>query len=172
MSLLDPFNLRKKARDKSIDLIKTGASKAVGHAKAKANSTPQSMSYSVQSWGIHREAIKSVLEQSAAWDTADAWLKTHRRSLYKYKRLECPAELIKEPDNPHDKNALAVVVDGAKVGYISRDDNLTIAQLLKKHVVESIMVTISGGPYKYVDEDGEVAKVNDDFRLSVNIRYY
>lgn len=172
MSLLDPFNLRKKAFDKSAELIKNGASKVVGHAKAKANVTPKCIEYPVQSWDIHSEAIKTLLKTSAAWETAEAWLKTHNRKLYKYKYLECPAEIVREPGNPYDKNALAVIVDGESVGYIRRDDNLEVADLLKKHVVESIMVTINGGAYKYIDEDGEVAKVNDDFRVNVSIHYY
>ncbi len=172
MSLFDPFNLRKKAKDKSVDLIKTGTSKAIGHAKAKVSATPQNAVYPVQSWDIHRDAIKTVLQQSSAWDNAEAWLKTHKRKLYKYKFLDCPAEIVKEPDNPYDKNALAVVVDGEKIGYISRDDNLNVGELLKKHVIESIIATINGGAYKYIDDDGEVAKVNDDFRVKVSIRYY
>lgn len=172
MSLFDPFNLRKKARDKSVDMVKTGASKVVGQVKAKANATPKNITYPVKSWDIHREAIKSVLEQSKAWDYADKWLKTHNKSLYKYKYLECPGELVKEPKNQYDKNAIAVMIDDATVGYISRDDNLAVAELLKKHVIESIIVTINGGPYKYIDEDGEVSKVNDDFNVKVSIRYY
>lgn len=32
------------------------------------------------------------------------------------------AALIPEPTNPHDKNAVAVVIDGTHVGYLARAD--------------------------------------------------
>jgi hypothetical protein len=35
--------------------------------------------------------------------------------------VECVATLIPEPDNPHDPNAVLVEVNGAIVGYLSRD---------------------------------------------------
>lgn len=33
---------------------------------------------------------------------------------------ECSAELVREPDNPHDKFAVKVVVQGQHVGYLGR----------------------------------------------------
>ena len=37
-------------------------------------------------------------------------------------RVEVQAVLLAEPDNPYDANAIAVLIDGAKVGYLCRDD--------------------------------------------------
>jgi len=37
-------------------------------------------------------------------------------------RFECMAELIPEPSNPYDSNAVMVQIDGACVGYLSRSD--------------------------------------------------
>jgi hypothetical protein len=34
----------------------------------------------------------------------------------------CIASLIPEDDNPHDKSAVAVEIDGSTVGYLSRED--------------------------------------------------
>lgn len=36
--------------------------------------------------------------------------------------FECMAELVPEPTNTHDKNAIMVKIDGRKVGYLSRQD--------------------------------------------------
>lgn len=33
---------------------------------------------------------------------------------------DCIAELVPEPENPHDSNAVKVVIDGSKVGHLSR----------------------------------------------------
>jgi len=37
-------------------------------------------------------------------------------------RVECVAQLIPEPENPHDGNAIAVFIEGEHVGYLSRSD--------------------------------------------------
>lgn len=33
----------------------------------------------------------------------------------------CPIQLVAEPDNPYDTNAVAIHVDGGVVGYLARD---------------------------------------------------
>jgi hypothetical protein len=45
-----------------------------------------------------------------------------------------PVSLIREPNNPHDKSAIAVVRNdnGVKLGYISRKFNVPLAKLLDK----------------------------------------
>ena len=34
--------------------------------------------------------------------------------------IECLAQLIPEPSNPHDANAIMVTIDGSRVGYLAR----------------------------------------------------
>lgn len=41
-----------------------------------------------------------------------------------------PLELAREPDNPHDPQAVRIDWQGTKIGYIPRNDNTAIAQLL------------------------------------------
>lgn len=38
--------------------------------------------------------------------------------------------LIREPNNPHDANAVAVWIEGKHVGYLSKNDNRTIARFI------------------------------------------
>jgi hypothetical protein len=40
------------------------------------------------------------------------------------------ARLIAEPSNPYDANAIAIHVEGAKVGYLSRDDAIAFKPLI------------------------------------------
>lgn len=40
-------------------------------------------------------------------------------------------ELIAEPDNPHDPDAVAIYRRGVHLGYVPGDSNATIAQLLR-----------------------------------------
>jgi hypothetical protein len=41
-------------------------------------------------------------------------------------------ELFREPGNPHDRQAVALLWKGYKLGYIPRRDNTVIAQLLDR----------------------------------------
>lgn len=43
-------------------------------------------------------------------------------------RVDVTAELILEDENPYDPKAVAVKVDGHKVGYLSRDDARTFRE--------------------------------------------
>lgn len=45
-------------------------------------------------------------------------------------RVGTPLELVAEPDNPYDPHAVAVLLDGTKIGYVPRTCNSVIAQLL------------------------------------------
>lgn len=36
--------------------------------------------------------------------------------------FDCVAHLVPEPDNPYDRNAVAVLVDGRKVAHLPRDE--------------------------------------------------
>jgi hypothetical protein len=64
--------------------------------------------------------------QSALW--AAAGLENTRQRV----GVECIAELIPEPDNPHDPKAIRVVVSGQCVGYLSRG----VARLYGKRIRE------------------------------------
>ncbi len=41
-------------------------------------------------------------------------------------------DLVKEPDNRHDKRAVAVYHDGLKLGYLPREDNLVLGKLVRR----------------------------------------
>lgn len=41
-----------------------------------------------------------------------------------------PVRLVREPNNPHDANAVAVYVDGAHVGYIPKKSNVALAAFI------------------------------------------
>ena len=41
-----------------------------------------------------------------------------------------PALLVREPANQHDKNAIAVYVDGTRIGYVPKKQNAVLAQFI------------------------------------------
>lgn len=91
--------------------------------------------------------------------------------IYRYYYINKPVKLIPEPKNPHDKNAVMVVIAGEKVGYISREDNVRVKSILKRCEVKYISGFIGGGAYKIASEDGTFARWEDDIRVRVKIGY-
>ncbi len=79
-------------------------------------------------------------------------------------------ELIEEPDNPHDKNAIKVLIDGVHVGYVKKGSCSHIKNLMKSGNIANISARIGGGKYKYVYEDEETEKyIMDKGELPVGV---
>ena len=84
-------------------------------------------------------------------------------------------ELIPEPDNEYDKNAIKVVVDGMHVGYIPKDRCSEVKKILDN--IQSIDMEAYGGKYKevYYDYDTFKEKVltdKKDLGINLSIFYY
>lgn len=76
--------------------------------------------------------------------------------IYEYDIYDGTAELVPEPDNKYDSNAIAVVVDGCKIGHVPAELCAKVSKLIDdEHVFD---VSIMGGPYKEVvsDDDGNL----------------
>lgn len=55
--------------------------------------------------------------------------KTHMDGL----KVGTRAVLLREPDNEHDKNAVAIYVDGTRVGYVPMKQNAVLAAFMDKN---------------------------------------
>lgn len=53
---------------------------------------------------------------------------------------ECSAVLVCENDNPHDSNAIAVLISGRKIGHLARSEAAAFRQLLRSHGIENLPV--------------------------------
>lgn len=56
----------------------------------------------------------------------------HADKVFVYLRLRDDLELRREPNNPYDHKAVEVYWRGHKLGYIPREDNSVIAQLMDR----------------------------------------
>ena len=69
-----------------------------------------------------------------------------------------PLDLVKEPDNRHDRRAIAVYAEGQKVGYLPREDNLVLEKLIRRGVpVACRLVGVQAGEESYRRLSVEVA---------------
>lgn len=93
------------------------------------------------------------------------------KRIYKNYYVNKPVKLQIEPTNPNDKNAVAVIIAGELVGYISREDNIHVKDILKHREIISVSGFIGGGEYKIINDDGSVIKAEHGFNVKVRIKY-
>ena len=84
--------------------------------------------------------------------------------IFRYKYREASAELIPEPTNAHDPNAIMVTVDGVHVGYIPASLRSDVKK--KIHKFKTITAHVHAGDYKY-HHNREVYKKEADFKIEL-----
>ncbi len=90
------------------------------------------------------------------------------KRIYRYYFVNNPVQLVPEPTNPHDPNAIMVLINNIHVGYIPSQDISTVSQYLKTGPV-TLDANISGGEYKIVYEDGQSASFSDPISIRLTI---
>ena len=73
--------------------------------------------------------------------------------IHKYIFADGPAELVQEPENPHDPNAIKVVVAGQHIGYIKAGSCAHLNKVIAEGRLEKVLCRIYGGPYKGAFQD-------------------
>lgn len=74
-------------------------------------------------------------------------------------------DLTHEPDNPHDPNAIKVLLDNKLVGYIAKEDCRHILDIMDNDLFVSATCEISGGKYKRVNEDYDCIKDKSTYKM-------
>lgn len=78
--------------------------------------------------------------------------------IYQYDFFPVSVQLVEDPDNEYDSNAIKVIIDNVHVGYIKKGSCSHIKNLLRHNKISSIAANISGGKYKYISSDYDVDK--------------
>ena len=69
-----------------------------------------------------------------------------------------PLDLVREPDNRHDRKAIAVYHEARKLGYLPREDNLVLAKLIRRGLpVAARLVGVNPGEASHHQLAVEVA---------------
>lgn len=75
--------------------------------------------------------------------------------IWKYDFSTPKIELIPEPDNAYDPNAIKVVADGKHVGYIKSGSCSHLLKCIREQRITGITCQIGGGPYKLLEKEEE-----------------
>lgn len=142
---------------------------------AQASRKPTTKEYLLAGGHYHSREILAVAPMQSLWRKPDAEVaqdpKLAGRRIYQFRRAEKPAQLVPEPNNAHDRNAVKVMVDGRHIGYISSDDNVQVLGILRRRTVQDVVCAFSGGTYKVVYPDGEAQVYESLPRVLISVTY-
>lgn len=105
------------------------------------------------------------------WDLTDAQLAEKYpddKRVWAYSFPRVPCDLIPEPDNPDDPNAVKIILDGQQIGYVPHLLCAEVLAILKRP--HEIRGSITSGPHKSVTS-GDVRHFDDPFDIRVTITY-
>lgn len=129
-------------------------------AAAKAPEKPRAKfeRHKLAGTSYHMDAIMALAQENPDYDLTkreiiDDDLTDER--IYQYTFTDGPVELVDDPDNEHDPNAIKVLIAGQHIGYIKRGSTGRVHNLQRAGRVLGVTAEIYGGKYKVVtcDED-------------------
>lgn len=137
--------LREQWAQKQADADAAKAAAAKPHAEFER--------HKVAGTSYHLDAIMALAEDNPDYDMTqreiiDAGMEEER--IYQYTFPDSPVELVDDPDNEQDPNAIKVLVAGQHIGYIKRGSTGRIHKLQRSGRVLGITAEIYGGRYKVV----------------------
>lgn len=147
--------------------------KGITFSKEKKR-TLKEENFQVAGVGYYENAINKLACANPDWKlTAAQIINSGRagRRIFRYNYVNKPIKLIPEPGNEHDPNAIVVMIAGEKVGYISKEENTHVREILQKHEIVSLSGFIGGSEYKIISEDSHVSQFDSGFHINVRIKY-
>lgn len=77
------------------------------------------------------------------------------QKVYKYSFCPHNVQLIEEPENPYDPNAIKVVVDNHQIGHIKKESCSHVKKLMRNGRISNITCKIGGGEYRICTKDNK-----------------
>ncbi len=121
----------------------------------------------------HMDALEEIAVENDDYHLTNAEIKDEYApydKIYEYEYPVKTVELVPEPDNEVDHNAIAVHINGEKVAYIKKGSTSRVRNLLADGD-KKITAEVYGGRYKMVDEDEDdrLTVVKDEHRIKIKI---
>lgn len=100
-----------------------------------------------------QKEIESIGEPNPDYDLSKSELLEQYSDGDKIYRLDFfpKIELVKEPTNKYDNNAIRIMANGVHIGYVPRDKTKRINELIDANKIIFIGADIEGGKYKMID---------------------
>lgn len=108
---------------------------------------PPQFKFDVAGLEYYKDAMYEVLEENPNYKNP----KSTSKSVFKYKYFENPCDLVPEPDNEYDKDAIAVGYCGKKLGHVPSAILVTVKMYLDEGYKP--ILSIRPGHYKTYEDD-------------------
>lgn len=120
----------------------------------------------------YKDNIESVASENPYYDLSKRELidRFSDEKVWQYD-FDVKGELVPEPDNPYDPNAIMVQANGLCIGYVPKGSTGHIRKLMESGRIVSMDLDIGGGKYKDVYED-EDEDGNDRYVVDRDSRPY
>lgn len=183
--VLDAFagwvNYKAYKKAKAAESIKPAAASAAPKAKGPEG-TPKK--HRVAGTQYHQAELLSLGLTNDDYDKTKRELfeeELFDERIYEYWFDPDKVELIPEPDNPNDPNAIKVVVDDVHIGYIKAGSCTHVRNVMEAGNISAITCDIYGGKYKILELENEdddrdprisdytLTKESDDFGATITI---
>lgn len=118
------------------------------------------------------DSIVRCMKKNPKYDLPDnEILRLGKNRTYEFYPLDANAILMPEPNNPHDSNAVMVLVENNLVGYIPAEYALFVKDLISRNALSFAGVSILGGNVKIVYSNSDVVIDRNGFRVKLKFTY-
>lgn len=93
----------------------------------------------------------------------EEYLKRHER-IYEYPITNISVQLVPEPNNEYDKNAISVRLNGKTIGYIPTEDTKEV----KTRLNQSYVAEVSGGKFSWMGKE----LFTSDGSIRINLSFF
>lgn len=166
LCILQSRKERKKKKDQD-----TAAALAAAHMAAERNDIKETIK--VAGTSFYKDEIEELGNENENYTLTkkgiiDEGFEDER--IYQYDFYPVKVELVPDPENEQDKNAIKVIVDGYQIGHVPADKCAYVHGLLSSGRIQKVDIEIYGGNYKYYDSDEEkLEKHEQDFGASLTL---
>ncbi len=156
---LEEYEAQWRAQPHSWDVGKTATEKP---AENRQPDKSNGVNFRATGMAHHKEELEKIAVENSEYDLTNAELKDEYEPYDKVYEYEYPVdtvELVPEPDNQADPNAVAVYVNGVHVAYIKRGSTTRVKNLIANGT-RTVTAEITGGRYKMVTENDDTGALS------------
>ena len=160
------------------EILRARAERAAAQAAAQAspkdseepnaNSNYKERTYRVAGISFREDAVENIGSENDDYHMTKQELirdDMTDEQIWEYSFHPRHTELVPEPTNQYDPNAIKVIVDGEHIGYIKSGSCVHVLKLINEDRILNIQCQMGGGRYKYLSEKYDDEKDKDIYVL-------
>ena len=145
-------------------------------AQHNASSVPYSaplqgsLSFYVAGVNYRMDNVMKLATPMKKWNMTNEqiWQKYGNKRIYRYFFTNEPLQFVPEPNNPHDSNAIKIMINNLHVGYVPQEYCNMVKNMFSGGRCFA-KAQFSGGEFKVITGNGEVYKDTESITIKIII---